>query len=108
MTKPLTHAAAVAKSREKSGAKGVNISMLPEERALLDALADRYGGIKPAVMAGLRALEGLSRREKYWVALAGDAYDGISSRDPSAREAGAAALGRLRESMVAATKKATP
>lgn len=58
MTKHLTHAEAVAKSREKSGAKGVNISMLPEERALLDALADRHGGIKGAVMAGLRALEG--------------------------------------------------
>ena len=58
MNKPLTHAEAVTRSREKSGAKGVNISMLPEERALLDALADRHGGIKGAVMAGLRALDG--------------------------------------------------
>lgn len=86
--------------------------MLSDEgSALYRRLRTSHASERDLIEAGLRALEGLSRREKYWIALAGDAYDGIASRDPSAREAGAAALGRLRESMVAATKtkdKAAP
>jgi hypothetical protein len=55
--KPLSHAEAVTKSRQNTGAKGVNVSMKPEERALLQRLADTHGGVKGAIMAGLRCLE---------------------------------------------------
>lgn len=55
---PLTAAGAVAKSRAKTGAKPVAVTLKPEEIALLDRLAGEYGGRKAAVVAGLKALRG--------------------------------------------------
>lgn len=48
----------VAKSNEKRGATPVGLRLLPEELSLLDELADKLGGRKAAVMAGLELLRG--------------------------------------------------
>lgn len=58
MAKKITTAAqAVAKSRAKTGAKPVAITLRPIEIELLDELAKAHGGRKAAVVAGLQALK---------------------------------------------------
>jgi hypothetical protein len=52
-----THSEAVTESRKRTKARAVNVSMKPDESALLDRMADEHGGIKAAIVAGLRALE---------------------------------------------------
>lgn len=58
MTKALTHAESVTRARQAAGAKGTTLYLKPDERELLDRMAERWGGIKPAVLEGLRRLDG--------------------------------------------------
>lgn len=55
--RPVTASEAVAKSNAKRGAVPVGLRLLPDELAILDQMADRLGGRKAAIMAGLDALK---------------------------------------------------
>lgn len=62
--KPLTHAQAVTRSRKANAMRAVNIQLAPDDSDRLDRLAMAHGGIKAAVVAGLRALEGRGEMSK--------------------------------------------
>lgn len=51
------NAEAVKKSRAANGVMPTSVNLSPDERALWDAMALRYGGKKAALLAGLRALD---------------------------------------------------
>ena len=47
----------VRDSEKRRGVQSTSFKFSPEEMALLDALSERQGGRKAAIMAGLRCLE---------------------------------------------------
>jgi hypothetical protein len=47
----------VAASEKRRGIQSTSFKFTPEEKELLDRLADQHGGKKDAIIAGLKALE---------------------------------------------------
>lgn len=62
--KSISASDAVAKSRAKTGTKSIATAMKADEITLLDEMAEKHGGRKAAILAGLAALKGAKEPTK--------------------------------------------